>query len=492
MNLLFNGAVRNQPLITFTDVHNIIQVKENVSGTKASLKLCVQGNWKASVSAESQYYFTIFGETITNTMSPSLATNKKFYIAEDKGDTAISIARALRNCSSLSAQYIISTGTTNIKGDTVIITSKTIGYKNFAKSIDRNIPSTYLLVGTVSNGSADENDGNYFNSKIDVEIYKGQNNVVNDYITTLEKNFYNNECSFDVSPVIATMVEPTRENQAVKFYRMKVNKLGSDGSYDELGIVNAYATYGYLANQSQRYLPMKMRLLSNNTTTDRGGLLYIYDNNIEFSVLCGLSNSFNIYYKFYDNAMNVLSSTTKTTSTLISPKIMDIKYTVPTDLFNESQFIDVTFSGTTPNYINGTLRFQVIKPLKATENFTRIYFRNEYGGLSFVEMTGQHTESDSIDTETYEKNIFDFYESEAFERKKVYSKKVEKTVKLKTHVMEKQGIYIFNSLARSKKVWVVVNGKTHDIIIKNVEVNEDQSYNDLFTATVTYSYSELS
>ena len=87
MNLLFNGAVRNQPLITFTDVHNIIQVKENVSGTKASLELCVQGNWRASVSAESQYYFTIFGETITNTMSPSLATNKKFYIAEDKSDT---------------------------------------------------------------------------------------------------------------------------------------------------------------------------------------------------------------------------------------------------------------------------------------------------------------------------------------------------------------------------------------------------------------------
>ena len=491
MNLLFNGAVRNQPLITFTDVHNIIQVKENVSGTKASLELCVQGNWRASVSAESQYYFTIFGETITNTVSPSLATNKKFYIAEDKSDTAISIARALRNCSSLSAQYLISTGTTNITGDTVIITSKTIGYKNFANSIDRNIPSTYLLVGTVSNGSADENYGNYFNSKIDVEIYKGAESV-NNYVTTLEKNFYNNECSFDVTPVIATMVEPTRENQAIKLYKMKVNKLASDGSYDELGIVNAYVTYGYLANQSQRYLPIRMRLLSNNTTTDRGGLLYIYDNNIEFSVLCGLSNSFNIYYKFYDNAMNVLSSTTETTSTLISPKIMDFKYTVPTDLFNESQFIDVTFSGTTPNYINGTLRFQVIKPLKATENNQRVYWRNEYGGISFFDFTGQHTESDSIDIETFEKNIFDYYDTNEFERKKVYSNKVEKTVKLKTHLMEKDGIYIFNSLIRTKKAWTVVNDKVHYIIPKNVEVNEDQSYNDIYTATFTYTYSELS
>ena len=489
MDLLFNGAVRNQPLITFTDVHNIIQVKENVSGIKACLELCVQSNWKATVSAESQYYFTIFGETITNTMSPSLATNKKFYIAEDESDTAISIARALRNCSSLSAQYLISTGTTTITGDTVIIISKTIGYKNFANSIDRNIPSTYLLVGTVSNGSADESDGNYFNSKIDVEIYEGADENVDNYVTTLEKNFYNNESSFDVTPVIATMVEPTRENQAIKPYKMKVNKLATDGSYDNLGIVNAYVTYGYLANQSQKYLPLEnITVLSNSKITDRGGLLYIYDKYVDFSVLLSdTTTDFTVKIAYLDNAMNRIGLVRFIPIIVPQVAIRDFHYELDSDLFAQSTYIEVYVNSQTPQ-----LRYQVIKPLKATENFTRIYFRNEYGGLSFVEMTGQHTESDSIDTETYEKNIFDFYESEAFERKKVYSKKVEKTVKLKTHIMEKQGIYIFNSLARSKKVWVVVNGKTHDIIIRNVEVNEDQSYNDLFTATVTYSYSELS
>lgn len=489
MNLLFNGAVRNQPLITFTDVHNIIQVKENVSGTKASLELCVQGNWKASVSAESQYYFTIFGETITNTMSPSLATNKKFYIAEDKGDTAISIARALRNCSSLSAQYLITTGTTNIKGDTVIITSKTIGYKNFAKSIDRNIPSTYLLVGTVSNGSADENYGNYFNSKIDVEIYKGAESV-SKYVTTLEKNFYNNECSFDVTPVIATMVEPTRENQAIKPYKMKVNKLASDGSYDELGIVNAYVTYGYLANQSQRYLPLEdITVLSNSKTTDRGGLLYLYDKYVDFSVL--LSDAVNglaLTVAYLDNAMNRIDTVVHMIPIKVAQvTIRDFHLDLDSNLLAQSTYIEVYVSSKTPQ-----LRYQVIKPLKATENNQRVYWRNEYGGISFFDFTGQHTESDSIDIETFEKNIFDYYDTNEFERKKVYSNKVEKTVKLKTHLMEKDGIYIFNSLIRTKKAWTVVNDKVHYIIPKNVEVNEDQSYNDIYTATFTYTYSELS
>lgn len=489
MNLLFNGAVRNQPLITFTDVHNIIQVKENVSGTKASLKLCVQGNWKASVSAESQYYFTIFGETITNTMSPSLATNKKFYIAEDKSDTAISIARALRNCSSLSAQYLISTGTTNIGGDTVIITSKTIGYKNFANSIDRNIPSTYLLVGTVSNGSADENYGNYFNSKIDVEIYKGVESV-NNYVTTLEKNFYNNECSFDVTPVIATMVEPTRENQAIKPYKMKVNKLASDGSYDELGIVNAYVTYGYLANQSQRYLPLQeITVLSNSKTTDRGGLLYLYDKYVDFSVLLSdTATGFPLTVAYLDNAMNRIDTIVRLIPiTVPQVTIRDFHLDLNSNLLAQSTYIEVYVNSETPQ-----LRYQVIKPLKATENNQRVYWRNEYGGISFFDFTGQHTESDSIDIETFEKNIFDYYDTNEFERKKVYSNKVEKTVKLKTHLMEKDGIYIFNSLIRTKKAWTVVNDKVHYIIPKNVEVNEDQSYNDIYTATFTYTYSELS
>ena len=490
MNLLFNGAVRNQPLITFTDVHNIIQVKENVSGTKASLELCVQGNWKASVSAESQYYFTIFGETITNTMSPSLATNKKFYIAEDKSDTAISIARALRNCSSLSAQYLISTGTTTITGDTVIITSKTIGYKNFANSIDRNIPSTYLLVGTVSNGSADENYGNYFNSKIDVEIYKGAEISVNNYVTTLEKNFYNNECSFDVTPVIATMVEPTRENQAIKPYRMKVNKLASDGSYDNLGSVNAYVTYGYLANQSQRYLPLEeITVLSNSKTTDRGGLLYLYDKYVDFSVLISdTANSFPLTVAYLDNAMNRIDTVVRLIPiTVAQVTIRDFHLDLNSNLLAQSTYIEVYVNSETPQ-----LRYQVIKPLKATENNQRVYWRNEYGGISFFDFTGQHTESDSIDIETFEKNIFDYYYTNEFERKKVYSNKVEKTVKLKTHLMEKDGIYIFNSLIRTKKAWTVVNDKVHYIIPKNVEVNEDQSYNDIYTATFTYTYSELS
>jgi hypothetical protein len=58
--------------------------------------------------------------------------------------------------------------------------------------------------------------------------------------------------------------------------------------------------------------------------------------------------------------------------------------------------------------------------------------------------------------------------------------------------MEKKGKYIFNSLARSKKIWTYINGNCHYIIPKALEVAEDQTYNDIYTATFTYEYSDLS
>lgn len=490
MEILYNGAERTDSIVTFSEVPNILSVKQDVSGTKGRLSLIVYSGW--SVSADTQYYFTLFGETISNVLAPQDAKNKKFYVSTDIASTAMSIARALRSCGSIAADYLITTGTTNTNGDTVIITAKVIGRKSFSNNIDKNIPTSYMLVAIGDDGSADEGNGDYFNSKIDVEVYQQDN-----YITTLEKNWYGDDCSFDVTPVLATLTEPMKENEPILPYTLKVNKLAYNGTYTSLGEVSGYTTYGYLANQSEKYLPTNCMILSNNKVYDRGGLNYTMDRTVHYSVLAGspIASRFGVTTSIYDSAMNLIESGwTYVNVPTTNPSIADLKYSIPVNRwYTNAAYLDIQVSSVDSNRI----RFQIIRPLSAAEGWQRIFWRNEYGGISFFDFTSTSSESDSIDVETYEKNIFDYYDydtdsGDTFERKKIYNTKIGKSVKVKSHLMEKKGKYIFNSLARSKKIWTYVNGNCHYIIPKALEVAEDQTYNDIYTATFTYEYSDLS
>ena len=76
--------------------------------------------------------------------------------------------------------------------------------------------------------------------------------------------------------------------------------------------------------------------------------------------------------------------------------------------------------------------------------------------------------------------------------KKIYSNDYKKQVKLTSHLLEADGRWFANSLMRSKKVWTVINGKTHYIIPKNISVDEDGTYNNIYTVELTYEYSQLS
>lgn len=467
-------------LLTFSEVPNILTVRQDIVGTYCVITLTVTGSWQAAVTSDTQYSLMLFGETIYNVMSPSNANNKKFYIGGNVTDTAISICRALRNCGAIAADFAITAS-----GGTVTLTSKTIGRKTYTNFYDRtSIPSSYLTL-SITDGSADETTSNFINSKIDVDVYANEN-----YLTTLEKNFYGSECAFDVTPVLATLTDSANENKAeIASYELRVNKLASDGGYAQLGTISGYTTNGFLANQSQKYLPCSLQLLNNQKITDsRECINYTYDRTIPFSVVEGLDNTerYSIDTKVYNSSMEVIGSSSTYATVMRGAYVHDLQHTMQMGDYFAGYCVDITIAGTR------TMRFYIIKPLKQTSQWQRVLWRNEYGGISFFDFTGAITESDDIDIETYEKNVFDYYTTEEFERKKIYSNKVEKTVKLKSHLMEKNGKWIFNSLMRSKKVWTVINGKTHFIIPKSVEVTEDSTYNDIFTATLTYTYSDLS
>ena len=156
----YNGAditdsSRTEGILTFSEVPNILEVQENVHGSKAEIKIKVSSGFSSAVSAESQYYITLFDETISNVLSPTQANNKRFYVFPDAqgnaaANTAMSMVKAFRSCASLAADFVITTATTTNSGDTVLITAKTIGKRNCSQNWNTNISSDYIVL-TIEN-----------------------------------------------------------------------------------------------------------------------------------------------------------------------------------------------------------------------------------------------------------------------------------------------------------------------------------------------------
>lgn len=475
MNITYNNISSPSNILTFTEVPNILKISENVTGTKCTIQFMMGNGLRQTVTGDSQYYITLFGETISNVMSPESANNKRFYISDDAESTAMSIARAFRNCGGLNADF-------DIFGNsgTVEIIAKTIGKKiTTANYLQRNIPGDKMSV-SVQDGSS---TSILFNSKIQVDVYNSNAASVNNFITTLEKNWYGDECAFDMSPVLSTFSEYGQTQP----YTFVLNVFRENGEWQNQGTVSGNTTIGYHANQSDKYKYAQgaQMLLNKNRGTNGTMILYTYNNVIPYSVLCGIdTGGWNVKVSVKDSAFNEVYANTSTSSRTTPNMIIDTSATIPQTAMTSGYYVDITIG-------TQTTRFNIIKPLKATEYYQRIQWRNEYGGISFFDFTGSRSESDSVDIETYEKNIFDYHDNNEFERKMIYKNDYKKTVSLTSHLLEEDGKLIFNSLMRSKKVWTTINGKTYYIIPKSIDVQEDQTYNNIYTAKLTYDYSDI-
>ena len=131
----------------------------------------------------------------------------------------------------------------------------------------------------------------------------------------------------------------------------------------------------------------------------------------------------------------------------------------------------------------------MIKPVKATEYYQRILWRNSYGGISFFDFTGQKSETREAEIQTYQKNIFGYYTDQLNELEKVYDNQINYSVTLKSHLFENDGKYIFNDLMQSPFVWTEINGEKYAIIIDSVNVDEVDK-NNIYEASVKYRYSQ--
>lgn len=466
MELTYNGVSNPQNMLTFSDVHNILKIKDDVVGTLTSIKLTIE---PTSTSTDGQYYLTLLGETVTTVANPSNASNKRFYVGNSKAANAIYLAKALSSCPSIAANYYVyaQDGTCNI-------VAKIIGLviTDTANLIQTNLPQNKYTL-TLQNGTS---TSKLLGSRVVANIMSGDK-----YVTTLEKTLYGGECAFDMSQVLSTISEYGK----TKPYSISVSALLLDGGMTNLGNINACTTNGYIANSSSKYLTLNSEIALNTTVGNSNIIFYTYGSTIPFSILRN-SNSGGITYtvNYKDSTMATIQTESfNKRFSFEDTNLVDTSISIPANIKDRVYYVDIVLG-------NKTYTFNVIKPLKTVGTWKRVYWRNEYGGIQFFDFTSAEVESHSFEIETYEKNIFDYYEDNDSELKRIYKSTNAMSIKLKSHIMEKDGRWVFNSLERSKRLWVDENGIKRYIIPNSVEVTEESDYNGLYTATLKYQYSE--
>lgn len=476
MNILFNSESDAQGLVTLTENPNIIKIEDEAEGTFARITMLFTNNLASTVTGDGQYYITLFGETITSTNNPQNNNNKRFYISPDTASTAMNVARALRSLPNLSVQFKIIHNQNY--ATTVLLSARSIGSKwsDFANEVTTNIGISYLQISNIAGTATNE----LYNAKINLDIFNGSENVAN-YLTTLEKNFYGNSCSFDISPVLATFSEYGES----KPFHINLSAIGSEGNYIDLGEVSGNTVNGYVANYSDFYKREEdgIQWMLNDTNCE----LYTYSNYMEYSLLIP-SDTYNWQTTVrIKNSAGVTIYSAQTTNTFTHADgnlLFDKSLSLPQADFSSGFTIDITED-------NDTKTFKIIKPLNATEGNNRVYWRNEYGGVSFFDFTGEETESNNMENETYESSILDFYDVLGmYEVKKIYNNSAAKTVTVKSHLISKAGARYINSLMKSKKVWIKLSdGHFAYIVPKSIEIQEEQQYNGIFTVKFSFTFS---
>ena len=470
MNIRYNNESPASDMVTFTDVPNILTFDDNNQmGQEAYIELSFIGNLYSATTSEGQWEIVIMGETITSTLEVSKSVNKNFYVAQNQVSTAAYVARALRNCPTINASFTVEH--TSYK---VTLRTRTPMAVNLV--VSSNIPSGFLVINSYNGVSPSVYEG----ATIGVDVYSDGR-----YITTLEKKMYNGETAFDVSPVITTLAQVGRTVP----YDFVMHSL-NNGEYSLLSnnVGTNYVSVGYMVNQGLKFIPLNGIDLAANVGrgSDKGvtnrTVLYVYDNTIPFSLYFHNTAGMTYTVKYLDSAFNVLHEDELSwRNPDSSQKLKDFEITMNGGYFSRTFYVDIIIGSI-------HLRYNVIKPLKATEYSQRICWRNSYGGISFFDFTGQRSETRNFETSTYDTNIFGFYNSSKNELKKIYDVDVDYVVTLKSHLMEHDAKYLFNDMIQSSELWTIINGETYSIILDDVSVEEQQN-NNIYEATVKYRYS---
>ena len=499
MNITYNGMTDAKNTVSFTKLPNILKIKENNNGTPASATITISD--LSRVTSTKEYTLIINGVKLISTLSLVNAAGNKFYLSNsdsDKTIVAYKLVETLRGLNTLPLNYDITLAKAS---DGTLSPVITIIAKNNGRQFDLNIEGTLIdnNIATVSftSGTSSSNLLKGIFNKVLVEVYQVNNPSTQDkigsttyqmgtYLTTLTKEAFGEEVSFDLSPLFSAITDyDTLSEVNLYIYIMNDNILTLAGIMKDI-----YFTTGYMVNQGLNYINVASTQLAQNIYrgTNKPQLnntvLYVYQPSVQFTLYVPFPNNTAQTANFQVNYINSANVAIKSTTTSIYLTNSMTSPVIPLDqtLLNQSFYIDIVIPDV------GTLRYNVIKPLKATDEIQRVYWTNSYGGVSFFDFTGTRTETRKTKVDYYQQNLFDYYDKDTAQLNKVYNKDVSITVSLSTHSIEKDGTWQFFDLQNSSNAWTYVNGKKYFITITDLKITESQ-VNDIYTATVEYEYS---
>lgn len=477
-------------VLTFSNFPQLVTVEGDASGTRTKASVDITFNGSSTLSKE-QYYIIINGVEVFGINDMEKVENNTFYFAPYENTTTnmamcYTLAKALNN-TSLANMYDIYTDRQVKSGNTydtttIHIVAKDYGTKYNIVQIDTDLPQ-YAFKYTVTESS--DNDS-LEGSKVICQVYietdeaKQSDNeyAVLPFAAELEKTYIKDKVTFDISPILSnyTKISKVIEYNVVLTY-LKDNTLTLIGEIHNIYNINGYYMENgdeYISNDSmvlQNLMNGEIRPYTNSTK------LYYYDR-----LLIPIYNkeriNRNITYDYCASDGTVLKSVTRTYGFASKVDVVDYM----TDYDANEYYINVTIQGL------GKLRFDNIRPLKYGEltNYTDIYFVNSMGGTSSVPFTSSIEEEFDVKSTTYNENLINHYNDYRFNTERVYTNEIETTLTLKTHIMDKNGIYAYRDMMRSNCITKIVKGKTFQLIVDDYE--EEQVQKGLYQITVSFKY----
>lgn len=496
MQVTFDGLTNPKGMVCYTGFPNILEISDTDSGTKAKAEISITGTG----SLTDELTVIVNGQTLKSTPYLSNAHGNRFYLSTSSTNgqirTAYSLAESLRSIPSLAVNYniFVYTGSDGSQYQSgvpkVIIQAKGNG-SSYNLTVTGTLFNSKASV-SITNGTSSSTLLSGTDNEIIVDIYEGTDAIKplyngtsqGNYVTQLRKSHYGTSTFFDLTPILASLAE----YGVMKSIVLHVYALNDGVPTLLANLGNIFYTVGYSVNQQAPFIQSFTNvLLAQNV--QRGDpkpyynntILYIYNPTILLSLLTAYNvNTRNLTIAYFNSAMVQIKS--EEYPVVTTKAITDISIGLDADTFPQTHYVTVTI----PDL--GTIRYRVIKPLKATDENQRIIWRNSMGGQSFFDFTGQRTEQRKTKTDYYQKQDFSYYKTGKSERNLVYDKQITITVNLTTQYLEQDAIWQLFDLQNSTNAWTEVNGKSYSINITDIKVTES-NVSGIYNCTIQYEYS---
>lgn len=491
MKITLNGLSNPSNIITFTNCPTILTVSDAWTGTAPSATITVKT--LSGVTNADDYYIEVDGYKIQGTSDLTKSVGNRFYITssnttENKVFVAKKICDALRSIGQLSVNYNIYQSVENgALSPSVVIKGRSVGQNRPTVRSNTN----NKITSSSSAGSITSTFNGSTTNKVVVDIYRvTPPNRINStssrgqYIATLEKNVWGGDTSFDLSTIFNSYCDYGEISQ------FQINVMAEvDNRMTILAqLTNIYATKGYLVNQGGSFIPkFSGAILAQNVKRGQStgqlnnSTLYVYEPTITFSLFADHRiTSLGLTINYLNGAWGKVATSSQTI--FCGNNLSTFVVNLNQQYMNQSAYVDVVI----PNL--GTLRYNIIKPIHATEDCQRIYWTNSYGGTSFFDFTGMRTEERKTDIVSYEKSLYDYYTAKRREHTEIYSKDIEITVTLTTHNIGKDGTWQLFDLQNSMNAWTVVNGNEYAVHISDIKIDESE-VSGIYTGQIEYTYS---